>query len=377
MLPSQKHLFNIPADLTFLNCAYMSPQLRSVSKAGQAGVQMKETPWDLIPSDFFTTSEIARARFATLVEASAEDIAIIPAASYGISLAAKNLKVAKGEHIVVLADEFPSNVYAWQALEKEKGVLLQTVPHPADDDWTAAILPYLNEQTAIVALPHCHWTDGGLVDLVKIRERCDQIAAALVVDATQSLGAFPFSVKAIRPDFLIAPAYKWLLGPYSLGFMYIAPAHQEGTPLEYNWIQRKGSENFAELVNYRDEYQPGARRFDVGERSNFALMPMAVAALEQILEWGVANIAETLSVLTNKISEEAEALQLNVCPVHLRGSHLLGLRFPHGVPKELVQRLLQHQIYVSVRGNAIRISPHLYNDQNDVDRLFAVLKNRT
>lgn len=377
MIPCQKHLFHIPEDITFLNCSYMSPQLRSVSEAGQKGLQMKEMPWELTPTEFFTTSEKARQCFARLIDAQAEDIAIIPAASYGLSLAAKNLTVKPGEHILVLAEQFPSNVYPWQALAQEKQATVQTVPRPENDDWTEAILASLQKETAIVALPHCHWTDGGLVDLVKVREHCDALEAALVVDATQSLGALPFSVKTIRPDFLIAPTYKWLLGPYSLGFMYVAPAHQGGEPLEYNWIQRKESENFASLVNYREDYQPGAQRFDVGERSNFALMPMAVAALEQILEWGVVSIEKTLAALTQKMAEEAEALQLNVCPNHLRASHMLGLRFPHGVPQTLLQHLEENKIYVSVRGNSIRLSPHLYNDLQDVERLFEVLKNHS
>ena len=375
MIPCQKHLFQIPEGITFLNCAYMSPQLQSVSAAGQQSLALKESPWELTSQDFFTTSEKARQHFATLIEAQADDIAIIPAASYGLSLAAKNLTVQAGEHILVLDEQFPSNVYPWQALAKANHATVQTVPRPEDDDWTRAILASLKKETAIVALPHCHWTDGGLVDLVKIRERCDAMESVLIIDATQSLGALPFSVKTFRPDFLIAPSYKWLLGPYSLGFMYVAPAHQQGEPLEYNWIQRKESENFADLVNYREEYQPGARRFDVGERSNFALMPMAVAALEQILHWGVASIEKTLSALTQRIAEKAEAMQLDVSPPHLRASHMLGLRFPNGVPQTLLQRLAQNKIYVSVRGNSMRLSPHLYNDFHDVERLFDVLKN--
>ena len=374
MIANQKHLFNIPDHITYLNCAYMSPQMRCVSEAGHQGVMFKESPWQVYPENFFTTSEQARRLFAAMIDAEADDIAFIPAASYGISVAAKNLTVKTGEKIIVLEDQFPSNVYPWDALAKEKGGIFHTVRRPEDGDWTRAILATLDEKTAIVSLPHCHWTDGSLLDLVKIRNRCDTIQAALVVDGTQSLGALPFSVKDIRPDFLVGVCYKWLLGPYSLGFMYVNPAYQGGEPLEYNWINRKNSEDFAGLVNYQQEFQSGARRFDVGERSNFTLMPMAVAALTQILQWQVTEIADTLTTLTNHIAEEAEQLQLTVAPSHLRAGHMLGLQFSKGVPKEIVQQLAHNRIFVSVRGHSIRISPHLYNTVEEIDRLFAILK---
>jgi selenocysteine lyase/cysteine desulfurase len=224
----------------------------------------------------------------------------------------------------------------------------------------------------VVTLPNAHWTDGGLVDLVKIGEWAREIGAALVVDGSQSIGAYPFDVKTIQPDFLITAAYKWLLGPYSLGFLYAAPHRRAGRPLEWNWITRADSEDFAGLVNYRDEFQPGARRYDMGERSNFALLPVAKAALEQLLEWGVEEIAATLRTMTDEIASRATALGLSVAPAELHASHLIGLRAKK-LPADLPARLAQSQVYVSVRGDSIRVSPHLYNTSADIERLFTTL----
>ena len=374
MIACQRHLFNIAEHITYLNCSYMSPQLRRVSEAGLRGMRRKETPWELNAADFFESSEKARQLFARLTGAEADDIAIIPSASYGISTAAKNLKLRRGEKIILLQDQFPSNVYPWQALARQYEARIEMLVRPADGNWTTALLSRIGLSTAIVALPHCHWTDGSLVDLVKIREACDKMNAVLVVDATQSLGALPFSVKKIRPDYLISACYKWLLGPYSLGFMYVHPSRQNGEPLEHNWIHRKNSEDFAGLVNYREEFQAGARRFDVGERSNFALLPMATSALEQVLEWGVCQIAESLSAFTAQIAREANVLDLQVLPPHLRAGHMIGLRFPEGIPHDLLKQLSDQQIYVSVRGDSIRVSPHLYNTNQDIERLFDALK---
>ena len=373
MIPCQKHLFNIPEDVTYLNCAYLSPQLRSVSEAGYVGVAAKEQPWQIIAQDFFTKTEQTRRLFAEMIDAQPDDIAIIPAVSYGVAVAALNIRLKAGDTILILEDQFPSNVYPWREVAKETGAIVKTLSRPEDEDWTRDLLACMDEDTAVVAVPNCHWTNGGMIDLVKIGDRCRNIGAALVIDATQSIGALPFSVAEVQPDFLVSASYKWLFGPYSLGFLYVHPHYQDGKPLEHGWIARKNSEDFAGLVNYQDEFQPGARRFDVGERSNFALMPMVVEALQQISDWQVPEIAATLSAMTNRISQRAAELGLKVAPAHLRSPHLMGLRFPEGVPTDLVEALSKNNIFVSVRGDSIRISPHLYNTGNDIDRFFETL----
>lgn len=371
---NQRHLFDIPADVAYLNCAYMGPLMHSVVEAGIEGARRKARPWSISTADFFTGSERARELFARVVGADAEGVALVPSASYALSCAARNLELRPGDAIVVLAEQFPSNVYVWREAARTRGGSLVTVPRPADDDWTRAVLDAVGERTAVVALPHCHWTDGGLLDLERIGARCREAGAKLVLDLTQSAGALGFDAAAVRPDYVACAGYKWLLGPYSLGFLWVAPEHRGGEPIEYGWTGRAGSEDFARLVDYRDEYQPGARRFDVGERSNFVLLPMLNAALEQILRWGVGAIEATLAARTAAIAARAAGLGLGAAPDALRAGHFLGLRFPHGAPAGLVETLAAERVYVSVRGSSMRVTPHLYNTGEDVERLFAVLE---
>jgi selenocysteine lyase/cysteine desulfurase len=373
-IPCQRDLFDLPGDVAYLNCAYMSPLLKRAVQLGAEGIARKARPWTISPADFFTDSERARGLFAELVGATAEDIALVPSASYGLAIAAANLPFAEGRRILVLADQFPSNVYTWRELAAGKGGEVVTVARPADGDWTAAILARLDQRVAITALPHCHWTDGGLIDLVAVGARCREVGSALVIDATQSLGALPLDLAAVRPDYLVCAGYKWLLGPYSLGYLYIAPRHQDGRPLEQNWIARAGSDDFARLIDYQDRYQPGARRFDMGERSNVALLPAGIAALEQLLRWGQAAIAGTLAARNAGIVERAAALGMRAIPAHLRAGHFVGLRLPGGAPAGLPERLAKEQVYVSLRGDSVRVTPHLYNNDADVDRLFGVLE---
>ena len=372
MIANQRHLFDLPDDVAYLNCAYMAPLMHPVVEAGVRGVRRKARPWEIAAPDFFSDLARARGLFARVVNARAEDIAIVPAASYGMSAAARNLPLAAGQTIVVLADQFPSNLYPWRAAAAREGAGLVTVDAP-DGDLTAAVLAAIDERTAIAALPHCRWTDGALLDLDAIGERVRAVGAALVLDLTQSVGALPIDVARVRPAFAAAACYKWLMGPYTFGFLYVHPDHHDGEPLEYGWAPRAGSEDFARLVDYRDEYAPGARRYDMGEPANFHLAPMAIAALEQVLAWGVENVASTLSARTAAIAERARAIGLGSQPTELRAGHFLGLRFAEGVPSGLLDALAREKVYVSVRGSSVRITPHLYNTDADVDRLFAAL----
>lgn len=374
MIPCQRHLFDLPDEVAYLNCAYMSPLLKRAVALGAAAIARKARPWTIAPDDFFADSETARARFAELLGTTAEAIAIVPAASYGLAVAATNLRLGAGGRILVLHDQFPSNVYPWRDLAARAGGSVVTVADPEDGDLTRAVLDALDERVRIVALPHCRWTDGALLDLVAIGARCREVGSALVLDVTQSLGALPLDLAAVRPDFLVCAGYKWLLGPYSLGYLYVAKQHRDGRPLEQNWIAREGSEDFTRLIDYRARYQPGARRFDVGERSNFALLPVSIAGLEQLLAWGIPAIAGTLTARTATIAARAAALGLSAMPEDRRAGHFLGLRFPAGMPPGLPERLAEAQVHVSLRGDSLRVTPHLYTNDADVDRLFAVLE---
>ncbi len=373
-LGDQRHLFEVPEGISYLNCAYMGPQLREAREVGVRSVGRKSRPWEIAPDDFFEEAEEARALFARLVGGDADGVALVPSVSYGMAVATANVPVGRGEKVLILEDQFPSNVYPWRELVRGKEADLTLVPRLDDHDWTRAVLERIDEHTAVVAVPNCHWTDGSLLDLAEIGRRARAVGAALVVDGIQSLGAYPFEVGQVRPDFLVASSYKWMLGPYGIGFMYVGEEYREGVPVEHNWINRRGSEAFSRLVDYQDAFQPGARRYDVGERSNFVLLPMTVAALRRILGWGVANVSETIGRLTDLVEMEACRLGVGTVPKERRARHMIGLKLGPDAPEDLATRLAAEGVFVSVRGGSVRVSPHLYNTEEDVGRLFAALE---
>jgi selenocysteine lyase/cysteine desulfurase len=376
ILPSQRHLFSLPRELCYLNAAYMTPQPRSVEEAGLAATSRRARPWQLSEGDFFADVERARERFARLIGATVDDIAIVPAASYGIAVAARNLDLKPGEKIITLHEQFPSHVYSWQRLAGEKDAAIETVLLGEEGGWTEAVLAKMEEHgeaVAAVALPNYHWANGAPVDLALVGAAARGVGAELILDTSQSMGAAPFDLAAVDPDYMVAAGYKWLFCPYGISFLYVAPRHQGGVPLEENWINRLGSEDFAGLVDYQPAYQPGARRFDVGQRAYFSMMPAAAAALEQMLDWGVANIGETLAAHNRALAEIFAEAGYAVPGEEARGPHLMGVTAPGPLDAGFTARLKEQGISVSVRGSSLRVAPHVYNDEEDFARLKAAL----
>lgn len=374
VLLDQKAQFELEPGLAYFNCAYMAPMLRAVRAAASTAVARTAQPWTITPQDFFGFAESARQLIGAMIGARADDIAIVPSVSYGIGVAAQNVELERGQTILLLAEEFPSNVYPWRVAAARAGAEVVTIPRPDDGDWTAAVLAHIDDRVAVAALPSCHWTDGARLDLVRIGAALRAVGAALVLDLMQSLGAHPFDVREVQPDFVACAAYKWMLGPYSVGFLYAAPAHHAGIPLEHNWITREHSEHFAGLVDYRDGLQPGARRYDMGERANFILLPMWIAALEQILAWTPAAIAATLRARNQRIAAALSALGAQVVPAEHTIGHILGVRFEDRMLPRIMEGLRAARIIVSVRGTTMRVAPHLCVDDHDVERLIETVR---
>jgi selenocysteine lyase/cysteine desulfurase len=375
-LEGQRERFDIPDSITYLNCASMAPQLRAVREAGQAALSAGDHPWEMAPSDWFAPGERLRALFARLVNGDPDGVALVPSASYGIAVAAANVKVDHGQSIVVMDREFPSNVYAWRALAARRGASLRTVGREGGATWGEAIVRAIDQTTAVVAVANCHWIDGTVVDLGAVSRAARVHGAALVVDASQSVGAYPLDVDAVRPDFVVSVGYKWLLGPYGLAYLYTSPARRNGTPIEHSWLTRAGSEDFSRLTEYTTTFRPGSRRFDMGGFPQFVLTPMAIAALEQVLTWRVERLHGTLSRLTAQVLDELEGCGLPVPRRTDVAGHMVGIRVGASDIQGVVADLVAARVYVGVRGDTLRVSPHLYNDRRDIARLAAIVRRR-
>ena len=378
VLRCQKELFSFPEDVHFINCAYMGPIAKAVEEAGIAALRLKGFPARISPADFFTTSDTGRKLFAQLINApDPQRIAIIPSTGFGIATVAKNLKPKAGQNIVILHEQFPSNVYSWRNFRKQ-GVEIRTVEPPASGErgkeWNTRLLEAIDSNTVLVTVENVHWSDGTKFDLEAIGKRAREVGAMFVVDGIQSIGAMPFDQQKVQADAVICLGYKWLLAGYSFGFAYFGERFDHGEPLEENWIARKGSQDFARLVDYQDDYQPGALRYDFGERSNQVALAMVNTSIEMLLGWGIENIQVYCANLTAEFNQAVRERGYTLEDERYRSAHLFGIRPPKGTDLEAIrQRLAERKVYVSVRGSAIRIGAHVYNDQSDMEALLEAL----
>jgi selenocysteine lyase/cysteine desulfurase len=374
VLADQRAQFEIDDEVAYLNTASLSPLLRSVRAAGEAALVQRGRPWTITADHWFSDVERLRSSIARLINGSPEGVALVPASSYGLSVAARNLHAGPGDRVLVLGQEFPSSYYTWRRFAARTGSDLVEVDRQPGQRWTDAVLAALDERTAVVVVPNVHWTNGAWVDLHAVKVRAGDVGAALVVDASQSLGAVPLDIESLRPDFVVSVGYKWQLGAVGVSYLYVDERHRSGEPLEENWALRVGADDFAALVDYQDEYQPGARRFDMGQRPSFGLVPMAIAAIDQLLAWGVPDIAEALGRVTDEIAERARPLGLAPPARDERGPHILGLELPPDAMDRVAGALARNGVVVSVRGRSLRIAPHLHTSTADIDRLVDALR---
>lgn len=362
-LPCQRHLFEIPDDVSYLDAAAWSPLPLVVREAGETGLLVKSRPWTHPREAVQAQAERARTAAARLVGAATDDMAIVGSVSHAMATAAANLTVAPGGRVLRVADEFPSLRYAFDRLAAARGLIVEEVPRPGDDDWTTALLAAIERPgappLAIATLTPSHWTDGGLIDLDRLAPAVHAAGAALVIDATQAAGAVPVDVRRWRPDFLAFPTYKWTLGPYALAFLYAAPHRQDGAPIEENNGNRPPAS--------------GARRYDRGELNDPVLLPMAVTGLELVLSFEASAVAARLRHLTDRLEDGVAGLGLAAAPRHLRVPGVLGLRAPGGLSPGLLDRLREHGVYASERSGGLRLSPHVWADEGDIDRCIAAL----
>lgn len=371
---SEKGLFLMEEGITYLNCANMSPMLKSVREAGLQALDTRAAPWKLSSQDWFTNAEILREIAAKIFQTHNDNIALIPSASYGLAVAAKNIKLTAAKEIIILEQQFPSNYYVWHKLASEQNLQIVTIQKSKDKTLTESIIEKINGNTGIIAIPNCHWIDGTLIHLQQISNAAKTVGACLVLDLSQSLGVLPIDIDSIDPDFAVCVGYKWLMGPYSLGYMYVSKKWQhQGEPLEYSWATKKGSDDFNTLTNYVTAYRNGARKFDMGEFPQINLAPMAIAGLKQIINWEIDTIQTTIKKLTDRIIDYK--IKMNIYDHNaISAGHIASIPLNNMDVHALKERLQNNKVVVSFRATSIRISPHMYNDIDDIDKLLYCLQ---
>lgn len=380
MLTSQRAHFDVPRDVCYLNAAAWSPLPLRTQEAARQAVARKGQPWKLAATFANDQHERARRAAAKFINADPTDVALISSVGYGVAIAGKVLAIPRGSRVVTLENDHTSPVLEWHSRAEAQGFTIDTVPQPKDGDWTSAVLATINRAgappVALASISSVHWSDGGAIDVERIAKALKTHGAAFLIDATHAAGVMALDVKTIDPDFVIFPTYKWLLGPYGRAFVYVAKRHQDGTPLEQTSFGRRDVKAEQEVYFADTRYLPDARRFDMGERDHFISMEMASIGMELLHDLGPDAVRARLLALTERVAEGVRGLPVEIPSTRLRAPHILSLGFKGGMPKGLIEGLASDGIYVAPRLGRMRISPHVYNDETDVDRFVAVMRRR-
>jgi selenocysteine lyase/cysteine desulfurase len=377
MISDARADFEIPRNICYLNACYMTPQPRAVLDAAIQGATRRSQPWNISPPDFFNNVESLRSAFARQVGCSPDNIAIVPSAGYGVSTAAANLPTNSGDVILALDNQFPSNYYAWRRQALSTGAEFHVVKKDAGQSWAAALLDtidLLGDQIKIATLEGHHWATADSIDIETVIPALRDVGAKVVLDLTQTIGAFPVDISRLAPDFMATAGYKWQFCPYGVAFLYVDERYFDGVPIEEAWMGRDGAEDFSRLADFTDSYQPGARRFDAGEKSSFSNIAGALTALQMLDEWGIDNICATLARTNCRVAEILNQHGLETVAADTRAPHFQGARLPATDPRKLAASLIDNGVYASVRGDHLRIAPHLYTDDEDLARLDDALK---
>jgi selenocysteine lyase/cysteine desulfurase len=361
--------------LIYLDCAYQGPFPRvSVERLLQA-IELKSHPDRLKAPEYFGLPERVRARIARLTGAEAEEIAITNSATQGIGIAAAGLEFDAGDEVVVSSSNFPSNLFSWLHLRR-KGVTVKVI-HPAEGEVTLdQVAAQLTPRTRVLALDWVNYSTGYRIDLAAFGSLIHDRGGVFVVDGTQGVGANDLNLHALPVDVMACAAYKWLLGPYGTGFAYVGRGLLNKLDLPViNWCSVEGAEDFDSLPKEEFRLIHDARVFDCGETGNFINLHGLEASLELVEGVTIRTVNGHCRRLLRRLEEglRARGYTLSAASQPNHESTILGFHaLTDRATAELHQKLSANHIAVSLRHGMIRVSPYLYNDEADIDRLLEI-----
>jgi selenocysteine lyase/cysteine desulfurase len=364
-------------DAVYLDAASIGPLPRVSVRAVQQALEWEKFPYKLPEGAHFAQPNRVRALAASLIGARPEEIAMTTGTSGGLQAIAGGIEWRKGDEVLVARGEFPAHFTTWLPLERSAGVKV-TVIAPRGRFLTAGdFIERIGPRTRLISASLVRFDDASLLDARRVADACHAGGAFLALDAAQCAGAMSIDVAALGCDFLVASGYKWLLSPYGTGFLWIRGALVEQmreTP--FYWQALEDAENFHSLSLGSYKRAQGARRWDSSETASFLNLAAMEASLEFLLRAGVQTIWEhnraLLAEMIRRLPSDRCVLASPTDP-DARGPYVcIAAHRPDGTAA-LFEKLKKAGVVVALREGAVRVSPHLYNSERDIDRLLTVL----
>src|SRR6202047_4736772 len=364
-------------DAIYLNLAGQSPMPKVAHRAVQTAIEWKKFPHRIADSAYFEIPNRIRASIAQLIGGKPEEVALTSGASTGMSAVAYGLTWKPGDEVLTGKGEFPLQYATWKPMEAREGIVMKVVA-PRErfitaDDFLAAMTP----KTRMVSISLVRFDNGVLLDAARIAAACHAQGALLLLDVSQCCGGIPLDVTKLGADFLVCAGYKWLLSPYGTGFFWAKNEHQDtGRPGPFSWTSQATDSFFA--LSYTDpKPSRSAKRWDSVEAAtyfNFNLAAMD-ASVDFVLRVGPELVRQHNRKLMEFLFEHLPKDCVRASPLDStqRGPYgCFTARTPEQTA-ELYQKLQKESIIVSLREGRIRVSPHLFNSERDMNRLISVV----
>ena len=356
----------------YLNCAAVAPGSTRVRAAVAAWLDDHVAHGSMDSARWWERAAEARARTAELVGASPDEIVFVKSTSHGLAMVAEGLDWRPGDEVAVAsALEYPSNVYAWKHLA-DRGVVVRELRVTDGAVTPESVEEAIGPRTRLVAVSSVQFASGCRTDLDTIGRLCRDRDVLFVVDAIQQAGAFPIDVKASGIHAMAACSHKWMLGLLGIGFLYVERdllAHLRPPLVGWHSV-----ENAFDFDGTRFELRTDASRLEEAAPP-FPMVYGFAAAVEMLLEAGVANTAAHITALLERAADGLEAIGCEVSPAPEERAGILMVRPPAADVDALAEACLERNIAVSVRRGRLRVSPHLYNDEDDIDALIELLRD--
>ncbi len=362
--------------IAYLNAALQGPLPLAAARQAEAALEWKKHPYRLPDSAYFDLPNRIREKVARLIGGRSDEIAVTTGASSGLAAIAAGIDWKPGDEVLVGQGEFPAHRSTWLRYEQAGRLHVRVVQSRgrflSADDYIECMGP----QTRAISASLVRFDNGVRLEAARIARACQKIGAALILDLSQCVGAMPLDMRDLGASMAVASGYKWLLGPYGSGFFWISDEWIERLPLgAVYFMALEGAREFHALPS-TFRAVPGARRWDSAETANFTNLAAFDSSLDLVLRIGVDAVERHIDAL---VAEMIEALPRTNCVLvspeerERRGPYIcLSAREQKDTPG-LYERLRDQQVSVSLRQNALRISPHIYNTSEDIARLIEVL----
>jgi cysteine desulfurase / selenocysteine lyase len=364
-------------DAIYLNFAGQSAMPKVSVRAVQTALEWKKFPNRLPDSAYFDVPNRVRASIARLISATPDEIALTTGASAGMPAVTYGLSWKPGDEVITAKGEFPLQYATWRPMEEREGIVLKVIS-PRErfitaDDLIAALTP----RTRLVSVSMVRFDDGSLLDAKRVAAACHAQGVLLLLDVSQCCGGLPLNVRDLGVDFMICAGYKWLLSPYGTGFFWARSEHIANMrPGPYYWAAMEGADKFSSLASDRPKQVPGARGWDMPETSNYLNFAAMDASVEFVLQAGPETVYEHNRRLIDFMYERLpkdRCVPTSPLEPAKRGPYgCFAARTPEKTAA-LYEKLRKENVVTSLREGNIRVSPHLYNTERDIDRLISVI----